>query len=160
MEDGLTQAQRAIQQNADNIALRVQGVMRKDIVKARFGQLPSVNDVTLQAGLTLDNEPVDFEDLLDGKEPAYVEVVVRREVNRRAGGMIPLVRYFSLVPFRVLSEVHLSTWRMVEPTFTATPSQNFTRHPTGKSGRTSQRTPTSTSPCTTLFIARNTGTSA
>jgi len=52
--------------------------MRKDIVKARFGQLPSVNDVTLQAGLTLDNEPVDFEDLLDGKEPAYVEVVVRR----------------------------------------------------------------------------------
>src|SRR5690606_33179935 len=25
-----------------------------------------------------DNEPVDFEDLLDGKEPAYVEVVVRR----------------------------------------------------------------------------------
>src|SRR5690606_4326676 len=78
VQDGLTQAQSAIQQNANQIALRVQGVVRKDIVKARFGQLPSVNDVTLQAGLTLDNEPVDFEDLLDGKEPAYVEVVVRR----------------------------------------------------------------------------------
>lgn len=78
VEEGLITAQSEIQQNADNIALRLQGVRRKDIVKARFGQLPSVNDVTLQAGLTLDNEPVDFEDLLDGKEPAYVEVVVRR----------------------------------------------------------------------------------
>src|SRR5690606_28770270 len=79
VQDGLTQAQSAIQQNANQIALRVQGVVRKDIVKARFGQLPSVNDVTLQAGLTLDNAPVDFENLLDGKEPAYVEAVVRRE---------------------------------------------------------------------------------
>src|SRR5690606_15590781 len=79
VEEGLITAQSEIQQNADNIALRLQGVRRKDIVKARFGQLPSVNDVTLQAGLTLDNEPVDFENLLDGKEPAYVEAVVRRE---------------------------------------------------------------------------------
>src|SRR5690606_32115560 len=84
VQDGLTQAQSAIQQNANQIALRVQGVVRKDIVKARFGQLPSVNDVTLQAGPTLDNEPVDFENLLDGKEPAYVEAVVRRE--KVAGG--------------------------------------------------------------------------
>lgn len=77
--DGI-QEKSTIQQLSDQIALRVEGVKRENIVQARFGEMPMVDGDTLKTGLALDNEPVDFTDLLDGVDTSFVDVTKVRHL--------------------------------------------------------------------------------